>query len=79
MPRITLPVWTYADEERNLLALQADVAVSPQVVSGFASCLTYFLTEYDAPNQGKLKALGETEGFVKIVSDADTDDILVAI
>lgn len=30
----------------------------------------------DYANQGKPKALGETEGFVKIVSDADTGDIL---
>lgn len=42
------PVRIYADEERNLLALRADVAVSPQLVSDFASCLTNFLTEHDA-------------------------------
>lgn len=30
----------------------------------------------DYADQGKPKALGETEGFVKIVSDADTGDIL---
>lgn len=29
-------------------------------------------------NQGKPKAMGEPEGFVKIVSDADTDEILGA-
>lgn len=33
-------------------------------------------TEYE--EQGKPKALGETEGFVKIVTDADTDEILGA-
>jgi dihydrolipoamide dehydrogenase len=33
-------------------------------------------SEYD--EQGKPKALGETEGFVKIVSDAETDEILGA-
>ncbi len=38
----------YADEERDLLALQSDVAVSPEVVSDFASCLTTFLVEHDA-------------------------------
>lgn len=42
------PVRVYADEDQNLLALRADVAVSPQVVSDFASCLTNFLTEHDA-------------------------------
>lgn len=33
-------------------------------------------TEYD--EQGKPKALGETDGFVKIVTDAETDEILGA-
>lgn len=42
------PVRIYADQERNLLALKADVAVSPQIVSDFASCLTNFLVEHDA-------------------------------
>jgi len=38
----------YADETRDLLVLQSDVAVSPQVVSDFASCLTNFLVEHNA-------------------------------
>lgn len=38
----------YADETRDLLALQSDVAVSPQIVSDFASCLTNFLVEHNA-------------------------------
>lgn len=42
------PVRIYADAEQNLLALQSDVAVSPEVVSDFASCLTTFLVEHDA-------------------------------
>ena len=32
----------------------------------------------DYAQQGKLKALGETEGFVKLVSDAETEELLGA-
>jgi len=42
------PVRIYADEERDLLALKSDIAVSPEVVSDFASCLTELLVNHDA-------------------------------
>ena len=42
------PVRIYADETRNLLALQSDVPVSPQVVGDFAACLTGLLVEHNA-------------------------------
>jgi uncharacterized protein len=41
------PVRIYADEDRDLLALQSDVPVSPSSVSDFASCLTGWLSQHD--------------------------------
>jgi len=41
------PVRIYADEERDLLALQSDVPVSPNEAAEFASCLTGWLAEND--------------------------------
>jgi len=46
--RVRPAVRIYADERRDLLALQSDVAVSPQTVSDFASCLVGFLAERNA-------------------------------
>ncbi|WP_459190973.1 proteasome assembly chaperone family protein [Halosimplex sp. J119] len=42
------PVRIYADEERDLLALQSDVPVSPSAADDFATCLTAWLRERDA-------------------------------
>lgn len=42
------PVRIYADGERDLLALQSDIPVSPSVVGDFASCLTGWLAEQEA-------------------------------
>lgn len=41
------PVRLYADEERDLLALQSDVPVSPTQASEFAGCVTGWLDEND--------------------------------
>jgi uncharacterized protein len=41
------PVRLYADEERNLLVMQADVPVSPQVASEFSVCVTGWLADND--------------------------------
>lgn len=41
------PVRLYADEERDLLVMQADVPVSPQVASEFAVCVTGWLADND--------------------------------
>ena len=41
------PVRIYADEQRNLLALQSDVPVSPESAPEFASCITGWLAEND--------------------------------
>lgn len=45
--RIFPPVRVYADGERDLLALQSDVPVSPAIVSDFASCLGGLLAQYN--------------------------------
>ena len=42
------PVRVYADEARNLIALQSDIPVSPDRVTDFASCLTSLLVDYNA-------------------------------
>ena len=39
------PVRLYADEERDLLALQSDVPISPTSASNFAACLTDWFDE----------------------------------
>jgi uncharacterized protein len=41
------PVRIYADTERNLLALQSDVPVSPQAAEDFASCVTEWFDVHD--------------------------------
>ncbi|WP_123537437.1 proteasome assembly chaperone family protein [Halosimplex salinum] len=47
-PTYQPPVRIYADEERDLLALQSDVPISPSAADDFASCLTAWLGERDA-------------------------------
>jgi uncharacterized protein len=42
------PVRIYADEQRDLLALQSETAVSPDVVADFAGCLSGLLDDIDA-------------------------------
>jgi uncharacterized protein len=42
------PVRIYADEQRDLLALQSDVPISPARAEQFASCLTAWLAGLDA-------------------------------
>lgn len=46
-PNVMPPVRLYADEERDLLALQADVPVSPTQAENFADCITGWI---DAEN-----------------------------
>ena len=41
------PVRIYADQERDLLALQSDVPVSPEVAPEFATCLVGWFDEHD--------------------------------
>lgn len=41
------PVRLYADESRDLLALQSDVPVSASAASNFAACVTGWLAEHD--------------------------------
>ncbi|WP_336328095.1 proteasome assembly chaperone family protein [Halovenus sp. HT40] len=41
------PVRIYADEQRDLLALQSDVPVSPESAPEFASCVTGWLADND--------------------------------
>jgi uncharacterized protein len=42
------PVRIYADEQRDLLVLQADVPVSPRSAEEFATCVTGWLAEQNA-------------------------------
>jgi uncharacterized protein len=42
------PVRVYADEERDLLVLQADVPVSPSAAEEFAGCITGWLNDLNA-------------------------------
>lgn len=42
------PVRIYADADRDLLALQSEVPVSPQDATGFAECLTNWVDEQGA-------------------------------
>jgi uncharacterized protein len=46
-PTVRPPVRIYADEERDLLVMQADVPISPQAASEFATCVTGWLTDND--------------------------------
>jgi len=46
-PTVKPPVRIYADESRDLLALQSDVPVSPERASSFSTCLTGWLAEED--------------------------------
>jgi uncharacterized protein len=41
------PVRFYADEDRDLLAMQSDVPVSPSAAKDFATCVTGWLAEND--------------------------------
>ncbi|WP_435178793.1 proteasome assembly chaperone family protein [Halorussus sp. AFM4] len=42
------PVRIYADEKRDLLALQSDVPVSPTRVADFGNCLSQLLADFNA-------------------------------
>ncbi len=41
------PVRIYADKQRDLLALQSDVPVSPETTEGFATCVTGWFEAHD--------------------------------
>ncbi|WP_137283541.1 proteasome assembly chaperone family protein [Halorussus salinisoli] len=41
------PVRLYADESRDLVALQSDVPVSASAASDFAACITEWITDHD--------------------------------
>jgi uncharacterized protein len=47
-PSLEPPVRIYADHDRDLLALQSDVPVSPSEATEFAACLSGWLDEQDA-------------------------------
>ncbi|MFB6178185.1 MAG: proteasome assembly chaperone family protein [Halorientalis sp.] len=46
-PGVLPPVRIYADQERDLLALQSDVPISPSEAAEFATCLTGWLAAED--------------------------------
>ncbi len=43
--RVQAPVRLYADEDRDLVVLQSDVPVSPNIAEEFASCVTSWLVD----------------------------------
>jgi uncharacterized protein len=45
---LTPPVRIYADTDRDVLALQSDIPVSPQAASEFAGCVTEWYVGHDA-------------------------------
>jgi len=45
---VSPPVRIYADEDNDLLVLQADVPVSPEAAEEFSTCVTGWLAEQDA-------------------------------
>ena len=47
-PDIQPPIRVYVDVDRDLLALQSDIPVSPSNAPEFAECITNWLTEYNA-------------------------------
>lgn len=47
-PGIEPPVRIHVDQERNLLALQSDIPISPSAAAEFASCVTAWFDEVDA-------------------------------
>jgi uncharacterized protein len=75
---VTPPVRLYADAERDMLALQSDVPVSPEAASGFAECLVEW---FDGQNATPICLVGlaaDKEGVPEIsgVSTGTLDDRL---
>jgi len=62
-PTVRPPVRIYADEDRDLLALQSDVPVSPERASSFSTCVTGWLAENDV-TPIYLSGLAEEKGDV---------------
>lgn len=81
---VTPPVRLYADAERDLLALQSDVPVSPAAATEFAGCVTGWLADNDvfpiyasgrAENKNgvpELYGIG-TGGGGEVLADHDVD------
>ncbi|ELZ21104.1 hypothetical protein C475_19138 [Halosimplex carlsbadense 2-9-1] len=76
------PVRIYADEQRDLLALQSETPVSPDIVADFAGCLSGLLDDIDALpmyvsglGQGDPENL-DRERALYGVSTGDGDEIL---
>ncbi|QLH84446.1 proteasome assembly chaperone family protein [Halosimplex pelagicum] len=72
-PTYDPPVRIYADEERDLLALQSDVPVSPNVADDFAACLTRWLGERDATALYVSGLPAEKEGVPSLYGVANGD------
>ncbi|WP_436932381.1 proteasome assembly chaperone family protein [Halosimplex halobium] len=77
-PTYDPPVRVYADEQRDLLALQSDVPVSPNVADDFAACLTGWLAERDATALYVSGLPAEKEGVPGLygVASGDATDLL---
>lgn len=74
------PVRIYADAERDLLAVQSDVPVSPSAVDDFASCLTGWLADLRATGLYVSGRPADVEGrddrALSGVATAAADDLL---
>lgn len=75
---IESPVRIHADEQRDLLALQSDVPISPSAATEFASCVTGWFAEVDALPlfvTGAQRSGGQTTDIFGI-STGEADDQL---
>ena len=68
------PVRLYADEERDLLALQSDVPVSAENASDFADCVTGWIEDNDATPLYLSGRPGEKDGDVPALFGVGTGD-----
>lgn len=72
------PVRIYVDEQRDLLALQSDVPISPETAPGFAGCVNGWFEEYDVTPLCLSGLPVEKDGLPKMygVGTGDGDELL---
>jgi uncharacterized protein len=77
-PGILPPVRIYADEERDLLALQSDVPISPNEATEFSTCLTGWIADQNALPLYLSGLPAEKEGSPKLhgIATGDADSLL---
>jgi uncharacterized protein len=72
------PVRLYADDSRNVLALQSDVPISPEVSTDFAACVTEWLDAQDATPLYLVGLAAEKDGVPNLygVATGNAADLL---